>query len=296
MRLRPLEAINFAALLLPSGLALCFRNRLSDPEGILLRYALLGAFLAVIAALERREERLPAALRIALNFYPAVFIPLIFESLGPLIPAARGRARDVILIAADRALFGVDPTVWLERFVWAPLTDFLYIAYAAYFFLALLLGACLWAQNSSDAKRYIFTITLSFYVSYVGYFTVPAYGPRFALAAEHSVSLHTTPIARAISRTINELEHTKMDVFPSGHTMIATVVLLVAFARMRRLFWILLPVVTALLISTVYCRYHYVVDVIAGIVLAFLTAPLGDRLYDRLTETRVEGSRSQVPS
>ncbi len=286
MRLRPLEAVNFSALLLPSALALCFRNRLSDPQGILLRYALLGAFLAVIAVLERREERLPPALRIALNFYPAAFIPLIFESLGPLIPAARGRARDEILIAADRALFGVDPTVWLERLVRAPLTDLLYIAYAAYFFLPLLLGGCLWAHNSSEAKRYIFTITLSFYVSYVGYFTVPAYGPRFALAAEHSVSLQTTPISRAISRTIDELERTKMDVFPSGHTMIATAVLLVAFARMRRLFWILLPVVTGLLISTVYCRYHYVVDVIAGILLAFITVPLGDRLYDWFTETK----------
>jgi membrane-associated phospholipid phosphatase len=37
-----------------------------------------------------------------------------------------------------------------------------------------------------------------------------------------------------------------------------------------------------LVISTVYCRFHYVVDVIAGALLAAVTVPLGDWLYDRL--------------
>jgi membrane-associated phospholipid phosphatase len=64
--------------------------------------------------------------------------------------------------------------------------------------------------------------------------------------------------------------------------MITVSVLIVAWRRLRWLFWVLLPVATLLVLSTVYCRYHYVVDVIAGIVLAFATVPLGDRLYARL--------------
>jgi membrane-associated phospholipid phosphatase len=28
-----------------------------------------------------------------------------------------------------------------------------------------------------------------------------------------------------------------------------------------------------------YCRFHYVVDVIAGLSLAFVALPVGDRLY-----------------
>jgi membrane-associated phospholipid phosphatase len=50
-------------------------------------------------------------------------------------------------------------------------------------------------------------------------------------------------------------------------------------------------------ISTVYCRYHYVVDVIAGAVLAVITVPLGDRLYDWTVESRasrVERSRKPL--
>ena len=47
-------------------------------------------------------------------------------------------------------------------------------------------------------------------------------------------------------------------------------------------FWIFLPVVFALVISTVYLRYHYVVDVIGGILLSVLTIYIGDKFYNKL--------------
>jgi membrane-associated phospholipid phosphatase len=119
-------------------------------------------------------------------------------------------------------------------------------------------------------------------VSYVGYFLVPALGPRFALASQQTLTLETTSLSRAISMTIDQLERTKFDVFPSGHTMIAAAVLLVAWKRARRAFWALLPVGTGLIVSTVYCRYHYVVDVLAGLALAVAVVPIADRLYDRI--------------
>src|SRR6185295_17035573 len=147
------------------------------------------------------------------------------------------------------------------------------------YFIAIALGFVLWRRSTADLRRFIFTLTLCYYVSYVGYFVVPALGPRFALAASHTVVLETTAVSAAIERTLNELEHTKLDVFPSGHTMIAATVLLVAYRRARDAFRWLLPIATCLVLSTVYCRYHYVVDVLAGLVLAIVTVPVGDRVY-----------------
>lgn len=283
MRIRPLEALNLGALLALSLLTLLFSRSLPDPGDILLRFALMGAFLALIVFLARRTERLPPAIRVAVDFYPAAFIPFVFESLGPLIAAARGRARDDLLIAADRALFGTDVTVWLERLVRPWLTDVFYLFYSSYYFIAIVLGAVLWRRSVPVARRYIFTLTICYFVSYIGYFLLPALGPRVALASRQTIVLETTALSRAISTAINEVERTKLDVFPSGHTMIAAVVLLVAFRRARKLFWILLPVGIGLMLSTVYCRYHYGVDVLAGLTLAFASVPLGDRIYDRTT-------------
>lgn len=283
MRLRPLEAVNLAALAVLGAVTLIVWQKLADPGEILLRYALMGAFLAIIVFLTQRMERLPKALRIATDFYPAAFIAFVYESLGALIAAVRGGPRDDLLIAADRAILGGDLSVLLQPVITPFLAAFLYVAYSTYYFFPLVLGGTLWSRDVATARRYIFTLTACFYVSYAGYFTIPAYGPRTALADRNRVPLETSAVARAISRTINQLEHTKLDAFPSGHTMITTAVLIVAWQRFRKLFWFLLPVATLLILSTMYCRYHYLVDVLAGIVLAFATVPLGDRLYDRLT-------------
>jgi membrane-associated phospholipid phosphatase len=281
VRPRLLETINLATLAVLSTLTVALRHRLPDPGGLLLRYGLLAAGVIAVAVGVSRARHWPAPLRFALDFYPTAFIPLLYETLGPLIAAARGVARDDLLIAADRALFGVDVTVWLERFARPALNDFFFLSYTTYYFIALSLGILLYLRNLSTLRRYIFTLTFCYLVSYAGYFALPALGPRYALAEKQSVSLETTPISRTIAETLNTLEHTKFDVFPSGHTMIAVTVLFVAGRRARDTFWYYLPVAVCLILSTVYCRYHYVIDVLAGATLAFASVPTGDWIYDR---------------
>jgi membrane-associated phospholipid phosphatase len=278
---RPLEVLNLAAIAALSVVAVyaAAAGRLPVWPAILGRYALMALFVVIVSVLVRQEDRLPRLLRIAVNFYPAALVPMLYESLGVLIPAVRGPARDAWLIAADRALFHADPTVWLERWVNAPLTNVLFLAYATYYFFPVIVAALLWRHDPSLARKFIFGLSLAFYISYAGYFVIPAKGPRVALAADQTVTLEVTPFSQAISRTLNELEHTKDDAFPSGHTMITTFCLIAAFRYERRLFKIWLPIATLLIISTVYCRFHYVVDVMAGLALAFVAFPLGERVY-----------------
>ena len=282
VRVRPTEAIHAAALVVLTALTLALRHRLADPGGLLLRYVALAGVLAIVTLMAPREDERPRLVAVLLDFYPAVFLPVLFNMLEPLIAALRGRARDDLLIAADRALFGVDVTVWMERFARPWLNDVFYLFYATYYFLALALGLVLWLRDRPAARRFVFTLMVVYYVSYAGYFAVPALGPRFSQASLYTVSLTGTPISRFINDSINSLEKTKFDVFPSGHTMVSVAVLLVAWKRARDVFWWLLPIATGLIVSTVYCRFHYVVDVIAGAALAFVTVPLGDGLYDRL--------------
>ncbi|HET9794882.1 MAG TPA: phosphatase PAP2 family protein [Thermoanaerobaculia bacterium] len=281
MSRRPLEIVNIAAVLALSGIAgLCAAaGRLPGWREVLARYGLMLVFLLVMAGLAAREEKLGRALRLLVNFYPMAVIPLIYESLGVLIPALRGPSRDAWLVAADRAIFHTDPTVWLERVVWPPLTDLLLLAYSTYYFFPIIVGITLWRKDPALARKFIFTLSFTFYLSYAGYFLIPAQGPRVALAAEQSVTLEVTPVSRTISRKLNELEHTKDDAFPSGHTMVTVFCLLVAFRESRKLFRAWLPIATLLIVSTIYCRFHYVIDVIAGFSLAFVALPVGERLY-----------------
>ena len=131
----------------------------------------------------------------------------------------------------------------------------------------------------AEFEEALFGIILCFYLSYLGYLLVPAVGPRFTLQHLQTSGLQAGPFITSLQEILNRLEHNKTDAFPSGHTAIALVSLIYAWKlREKLLFRLLVPVVLALLVSTVYLRYHYVIDVIAGIALAvndvILAAPL----------------------
>jgi membrane-associated phospholipid phosphatase len=95
--------------------------------------------------------------------------------------------------------------------------------------------------------------------------------------------------SKTIQEVLNMIEGVKRDAFPSGHTAIALTVLYLAFRYVRKLGWIWLTPVILLVVATVYCRYHYVVDVIGGIILTIVTLAAGE-LYYKLREGRDHGT------
>ena len=56
--------------------------------------------------------------------------------------------------------------------------------------------------------------------------------------------------------------------FPSAHVSGAVVVSLVAWRHQRRLAYLLVPFTVSVMIATVYGRFHYVLDTLAGAALA----------------------------
>jgi membrane-associated phospholipid phosphatase len=66
--------------------------------------------------------------------------------------------------------------------------------------------------------------------------------------------------------------------FPSGHVLGSFVALLGAWCYRRQLFWIFLPCFIAMCVSTIYGRYHYIADILAGILVGAVAFILANRL------------------
>ncbi len=204
--------------------------------------------------------------------FPVISVFFVFDSMTYIVHGVNPRDIDYILIRIDYLLFGVYPTVWIERFTTPILTELLQLSYSSYYFLPVLLGIVLKKRNKNDAfEEGLSMIILCFYLSYVGYIIFPALGPRYTMAHLQTIELEGVLTFRWIYDILNSIEGIKRDAFPSGHTGITLTVLYLAYKYERRLFYVYLPVTIMLIIATVYCRYHYVIDVLAGVVLSLLT-------------------------
>jgi membrane-associated phospholipid phosphatase len=250
------------------------------PLSIVMRLAVVALTPFAVAAIRARRPRPGSTAEIVCDFYVVAAVVAIFDALGPLIHAVNPVDKDAWLIALDRRIFGFDPTAALEPLASPFLSEVLTVCYALYYFHPIILGALLYRDDkragligtSRRFRSYAFTMVAVFFVSYVGYFLVPAVGPRFTVP--HARPLPRGRLSAAIDRTLDELETNKRDCFPSGHTMVVTAVLMEGARRSRRTFLAFLPFALGLVAATVYCRYHYAVDVIAGLVLALAVVPI----------------------
>ena len=145
-------------------------------------------------------------------------------------------------------------------------------------------------KGKSEAfERSLFLILLCFYLSYIGYLFFPAVGPRYAMQHLYHKELDGFLVSGPIQNVLNLLEGVKRDAFPSGHTGVALTVLLLAYRYERTLFWWMIVPVLLLIFATVYCRYHYVIDVICGVMLTVVTLAAGEVYYNSWLRKGVPG-------
>jgi len=278
LKQRPADAVTIIFLLFLSVLTLIFYQHIPKAPFLISLYSIF--FIAQIILIRFKNNGRFMGLFYDLIF-PILCVLVIFDSLEWLVHYVNPEDIDPILIRLDYLIFNNHPTIILERIMSPLLTDILQIAYSTYYFIPTSFGVVLLLNNQREEfNRTLFLILFCFYLSYLGYILMPALGPRFTISHLQTTELQGLFIAEPLQKLLNKLEGIKRDAFPSGHTAIAVTVLYLAYRFKKRFFWILLPIVAALIFSTVYCRYHYVVDIIAGFGLTLLTIFLGEWYYE----------------
>ncbi len=277
-RLSPIHSLTIFFLLGLILVVLLFRPSLPLWRSLLFRYLL---WFALVWFLQLSSERkvLGRVGDFINDFSPLAFIVLIYESLGDLIPHLHPNI-DPRLIRIDYFLFGVHPTVWMERLVVPWLTDVLSVAYISYYFIPPTLVATVYLKNrKEDFNNVAFILLFGYYISFIGYILFPAIGPRYTLTQLQSVPLTGSFVTDFVRDLLNSVENNKWDCMPSGHTQMALMSLYLAYRYERFLFFVLLPFVCGLIFSTIYLRYHYVIDLMVGTTVAILCLIFVPRLY-----------------
>ena len=239
---------------------------------------MFALWLLVVWTGEKRGKGLFWFLR---NWYLCAGFPILFTELQHIIHRVRPTDLDPLLVRMDYFLFGCHPTVWLERFIHPWLTTVLQVCYISYFFLVLPLGGYLWVRKREDFQPYVTTVSLMFFSTLLGYLLVPALGPRYELASLQTVPLEGIGFVQALMHWVNTTEGVCRDCFPSGHVAMATLVCIFSYRLCRPLFPFYMIVCTGLFMGTVYLRYHYVVDLPAGLLLGVFCAGAGPWFHEK---------------
>ena len=277
-RIAPIQGLTLFPLIGLIILTLVFHGQIPLWHSLLFRYALLLGLLFVLK-LSWDRKAMGKTGTFFHHFSPILFVVLIYESLGDLIQYLQPDV-DPWLIQIDFSIFGVQPTLWMEQWIVPWFTDIMSLAYLSYYFIPVVLIAVLYLKDRmAEFDRSMFVLAFGYYVSFIGYILFPAIGPRYALTHLYSIPLEGSFITDFVRDAFNALEHNKRDCMPSGHAQIVLMVLFLAYRYQKFLFYLFFPIISALILSTVYLRYHYVIDLLVGMALAIGCMIFGPRLY-----------------
>lgn len=203
--------------------------------------------------------------------YPFILINLVFQATKPAVEMLGRQPCDQLLLKADRLLLGGDLGLLLDRHCpWAyhpVLAEYFSLNYSLFFI-------CL-TTSVLDANRRPLVVQISFSrglwslyaFGLLGYTLVPAKGPWTIFGDQYRNQIRGwfwTPLNAAVVARGTAV----FDVFPSLH--LAVPAFLLGWQRRFAPRWFRIWLAPMLLtwVSTIYLRYHYVVDLLAGGALA----------------------------
>jgi membrane-associated phospholipid phosphatase len=155
------------------------------------------------------------------------------------------------------------------------LIEFFHLSYFTYYLYLPVIGGILYFKDKLFFEEFFFTISFTLLSCYLLFIFFPAVGP--------------VPLRRGFYdgffTTLMDLIYyldTPGGAFPSSHVAVAVVCMVLLLQKQRVLGLILIPFVSGLIIATIYCRYHYAVDAVAGILYGALMIRLCKFLYKRM--------------
>ena len=132
----------------------------------------------------------------------------------------------------------------------------------------------------SRVDQFLFTFLLGTLGTYALLPFVPTEAPRIAFPGQDLPSVVT--LFRSLNVWLANGYDIRTSVFPSGHVTAAFSAafgMLLAFPARKRFSFILLVFAAAITVTTIYGRYHYAMDALAGICMALIACGISRRVY-----------------
>lgn len=228
----------------------------------------------------RRVGRASPTIWFGVRVFLAYCLLLIaFRIVNFYVPYLSHGIRDTAIQRIDASIFfGHEVGYWLEFVAAKWLTYLLSGVYYSWFWFLFFTIAVLLIRSQKAASEYVFASLLAFYMGYLCYVLVPVIGPGY------TIPFHVVLGGLAPNYTLDTALVAR-DCFPSLHTAITVVMLIYVGRHQPRWLYLYAPIGALIIFATLYLRYHYGLDDIAGASLGIIVsqfAPGAFRMWDRV--------------
>ena len=265
IRFRPLDIATLAYIAIEFAIVLIFMVGRPGWAYLLLFYLVAAGIVILIVMFDLTVSGLFwRALRLV---YPLFLFPFLYEAVGPQIFLVFDHPFDPHVIALEKMVFGIDPAFALQQYMEIWLNELMNAGYISYYFMLPVSAIILLFKKRWDAlERLVLTGAITFYVCYLIFIFYPVIGPRFFLS-EHYYLPIIGPFFTPLTQRILAGGGLYGAAMPSSHCAVALVALWILVREVPKTAIPSFILLSLLCAGTVYGRYHYISDVVAGLLM-----------------------------
>jgi len=227
----------------------------------------LGCLAAAIILIIWSERSLtPWRWRVRLACY-FIIMGVAFFAMRTAVPLLGMPSADPMLLQWDYRLLGETPAVAWESGLYPWLENVAMAGYLFFFYYLMAGPGHYCIRDIPTFRKCIIGLFTIYALAFMGYTLFPAGGPHLAMTFQ--TPLHGPGLLDSTLKAVNSGSNA-VDVFPSMHVAGSLYLLLFDWRHWRRRFWWALTPCILLWWSTMYLRFHYFVDVLAGAVIALI--------------------------
>lgn len=280
----PVEWVILGYILISGLFTVIFSNRLSGELSHLL-FRVLVLILILLFALTSRKFNSLKYFNLVRLFFPVLLLAYLYKETDYLNNIFFQTDLDPLIAVLDEYIFGMQPAlIFASALPYGFFAELMYFGYFSYYLMILTVPSYLYVKVSRQSGEQMFFIIInSFVIFYIVFIVLPVAGPQFYFKDDAGI----IPEGYLFGPIMDVLQHIgegKTAAFPSSHVSICIMLIYGCLKHARNLLKIFIPLGLLLIMSTVYIKAHYVVDILSAVLYTPGLFIFSRRLYHWLSD------------
>lgn len=186
---------------------------------------------------------------------------------------------DPLLAKIDFIVFTYQPSIYFSQTISnIAFSELMYFSYFLFYILIITFIIYIFCIKNKYFHHAVFQLSTSLYLFYFLFILIPSAGPQFYFSSPDN-DLPSGVFFSHIMHFIQDTAEQPTGAFPSSHVGISIIILMLSKRIAPQFFKFVWPFVILILLSTIYIKAHYVIDVLGGVIFAPIILYLSNILY-----------------